>query len=197
MAPYLVKYEAPLLRDLDPSLLNRDTLMRRLIEPVSGTKLPPSIDVKRIVRLEELWEQHLKLKITVHVVYCDHENDVIPLRASLNEEDGINIVVVLFHTKNGGHYALLENPCKLFFKRVDQNQKKREYSRFVCFRCFTSFHRNVSFDNHRRFCRLPEGQKVRMLEPGDTMEFDHDNELRRSVKFESGYVLVFDFEALQ
>ena len=36
-----------------------------------------------------------------------------------------------------------------------------------------------------------------MPEPGDTMEFDHENELRRSVRFESGYVLVFDFETLQ
>ena len=197
VAHYLTKHEAPLLRDLDPSLLDRDILVQRLIEPVSGTKLPPSVEVKRIVRLEELWERHLNLKIAVHVVYCDHEKDVIPLRASLNEEGGINIVVVLFHTNNGGHYALLENPCKLFSKRVDREGKKRDFPGYACFRCFTSFYRKVSLDNHRRFCRLPEGQKVRMPEPGDTMEFDHDNELRRSVRFESGYLLVFDFETLQ
>ena len=178
-------------------LTDRDKLVRRLIEPAEGVKLPPSVDVKSLGRLEALWEQHLGLRIAVHVVYCDHENDVIPLRSSLNEEGGVNVVVVLFHTKNGAHYALLENPYKLFARRGEWDSKRRDYVRFGCFRCFKSFHRKVSLDNHRRFCRLPEGQKVHMPEPGDTMEFDSDSDLKRSVRFESGYVLVFDFETLQ
>ncbi len=178
-------------------LLDGDNLLDLLTNPTGGRKLPPSTAVKKISSLEELWEKHLGLKIAVHVVYCDRDKDILPLRGSPNEDGGINIVVILFHTSNGAHYALVENPEQIFAKRSGSGKIQRSFRQYYCYRCFSSFYRLSSLEQHRRFCREPEGQRVKMPQQGDTMHFNDENELRRSVSFESGYVLVFDFETLQ
>ncbi len=201
VAQHLIGNESSYLAVRNSDLTDYDTLLARLIDPTgSGNKLPPSINVKKISRLEELWERHLGLKIAVHVVYCDHEKDVIPLRSSDNETDGVNVVVLLFHTSNGAHYALVREPESVFARRSggeSDDVKRRSYRNYLCYRCFSGFSRKSSLEAHRRFCREPEGQKVTMPQPGDVMEFDSDKELKRAVGFESGYVLVFDFETLQ
>lgn len=51
-------------------------------------------------------------------------------------------------------------------------------------------------DNHREHCRETGGQKIVMPEEGDVLTFN-DAGRHNKKTFESAFILIYDFEALQ
>lgn len=209
VADHLLQKEYDYLSSKGVLITDQAQLVNLLENPSGGQKLPLNVSVKRTFHLEDAWRRHLNLSIAIHVVYCDEDKTMIPLHTSKNLGADVNVVVVLFHTEKGSHYALVEDPSKLFARRVLSHTEKEEESeaenqkcvrttrKHICFKCFQSFDVENRLKRHSVFCREPNGQVVVMPKKGDTMEYDDGKELKRSVAFQSGYVLIFDFEALQ
>lgn len=177
-----------------------DSVLARLMDPAGQKRKPsPNVQLKKIAMLEDDWEGYLKLDIAVHVIFCDEDKVLVPLHTSSRSSAEINVVLVLFHTTNGSHYALVQNPSKLFAYRLtaDSDGLQRSYRKHICYKCFNFFHTKSALDQHKVFCHEPDGQRIQMPAAGSKMCFNDENELKRSVTFQSGYVLVFDFETLQ
>ncbi len=158
------------------------------------------VDLKRIPSLEKDWEKRLGLDIAIHVIYIDEEKTVTPLIASTRLEAKVNVVLAFFHTMKGCHFSLVKDPSSLFSRRSRGiDGRIRTYRRYTCYKCFNNYYNKHALESHRTFCNTPSGQKVVMPEEGDTISFSRteEEEKFRDVAFQSGYVLIFDFETLQ
>lgn len=166
---------------------------------VKSLTLEKNVEIRKIESIENDWKTRLNLDIAIHIVYCDESGVATPLRASPNEKAKVNIALMFFHTRKASHYSLIRDPYTLFSKRnIDEEEKKRSYPRYICYKCFTSYYNKSSLSNHETFCRSPSGQIISMPEKGDRMNYiESDDECFREKAFESGYILIFDFETLQ
>ncbi len=189
---YLTEKNLPITLDRLVAALNAT----RSSEDPSKNRVP----LKAIPSLEKDWESRLDIDIAVQMVYVDEDKTVTPLKASAKLDARINIVLAFFHTMSGGHFSLVRDPGNLFSRRtVGSDGKTRTYRQFTCYNCFNKFHNMNALQSHRKFCTSHHGQMVVMPEEGDVISFDptSDEEKFRNVAFQSGYVLIFDFETLQ
>ncbi len=164
------------------------------------------VHVNELDKFEKLNSQ---LDVAVQVVYVDEENDVLPVVASKRKKARNEIVLVLFHTplpsgEDGrvrvmAHYALVEDPQRLFAKRFRASKGDgydRTVKAYICWNCHKKMDRLSSYNEHVKFCHEIDHQQVTMPMPGEIKSF-LNSEKSNSKVFRSGYMMFWDFEALQ
>lgn len=150
-------------------------------------------------------ELNSEFDLAINVVYLNESSNVLPVRASKKLNAKNQIVLFLFYVTldketelNTMHYALVENPQRLFARR-QQNVDggiQRTSPVFVCWNCFNTFKRKSAYDEHTSFCHENDCIKIRMPPEGSSRKFMADAKAS-SKAFLSAFILIFDFEALQ
>ncbi len=157
------------------------------------------VELKAIPSIEKDWDSRLGLDIAIQVVYIDEDNLVTPLIASSKTDAKVNVVLAFFHTMKGCHFSLIRDPGNIFSRRSVGEDRMRTYRRHTCYKCFSTFYNENALNSHRQFCNTPNGQKVVMPKEGSVISFSStaEEERLRNTAFQSGYILIFDFETLQ
>jgi predicted Fe-S protein YdhL (DUF1289 family) len=166
------------------------------------------VSVNNIDKVEDDENWGKELDFAVNVLYKDEEGSVLPVRASKKLNAKHNIVLVLYHISSddgdvGKHYALVEDPEKVFTKRRTTRSGFR-YSRkvFTCWNCMNSQSTLDAHLSHKKFCLENDPARVILPKPGDCIEFSklslEEGEASLDAKvFNSAFMLFWDLETLQ
>lgn len=94
------------------------------------------------------------------------------------------------------HYALIPNLERVLnsasVKGKGEKRKSAPSNSFICYNCFTPFHRVSTLRAHVQWCHKESGQVWKLPDREERMTFQPGKR-----EFEIGYVFFFDFETLQ